>query len=61
MASAVCLQADSRRIKGIFMKMYDELKIEVYLLQEEDVIRTSFEGEVEGDETKYPVPGDWLE
>ena len=43
------------------MKMYDKLKIEVYLLQEEDVIRTSFEVEVEGDETKYPVPGDWLE
>lgn len=41
------------------MKMYDKLKIEIYLLQQEDVIRTSFEGEVEGDETKYPTPEDW--
>ena len=43
------------------MKKYDKLEIEVCLLQEEDVIRTSFEGVVDGDETKYPVPGDWLD
>ena len=41
------------------MKMYDKLKIEIYFLQQEDVITTSFEGEVEGDETKYPTPEDW--
>ncbi len=38
---------------------YDEIKIEVLVLTCADVIRTSQEGTVEGDETKYPVPGGW--
>lgn len=42
------------------MKMYEKLEIEVYILQVEDVIRTSF-GAVDGDETKYPIPEDWLD
>ena len=41
------------------MKMYEKLEIEVYILQAEDVIRTS--GVVDGDETKYPIPEDWLD
>ena len=41
------------------MKIYDKLEIEVYLFEQEEVIRTSFAGEVDGDETKYPIPEDW--
>ena len=43
------------------MKRYDKVEIEVYLFEQEDVIRTSFTGKVDGDETKYPVPEDWAE
>ena len=43
------------------MKRYDKVEIEVYLMDSEDVIRTSFGGVVDGDETKYPVPEDWVE
>ena len=43
------------------MKIYDKVEIEIYFLEHEEVIRTSFNGVVEGDETKYPIPEDWAE
>ena len=41
------------------MKKYEEIKIEVLLLSNEDIVTAS--GEVDGDETKYPIPGGWGE
>ena len=38
---------------------YEEIEIQVLAFAEEDIVRTS--GEVDGDETKYPVPGGWAE
>lgn len=40
-------------------KIFEKLEIRIVLFEQEDVIRTS--GEVEGDETKYPIPGGWAE
>lgn len=40
-------------------KIFEKLEIKIVLFEQEDVIRTS--GEVEGDETKYPIPGGWAE
>ena len=39
-------------------KIFEQLEIRIILFEQEDVIRTS--GEVEGDETKYPIPDGWL-
>ncbi len=38
-------------------KKYDKVEIDVYTFKEEDIVRTS--GEVDGDETKYPIPDGW--
>jgi hypothetical protein len=43
------------------MKKYSQLEIKIVLFTDEDVVRTSQEGTVDGDETKYPVPGGWAE
>lgn len=40
------------------MKVYDEIKIEILLFSNNDIVTTS--GEVDGDETKYPVPDGWV-
>ena len=40
-------------------KIYNNIEIEIYMYASEDVIRTSPNGEVDGDETKYPIPEDW--
>lgn len=45
--------------KDIMKKIFNEVKIKIVLFKEEDMIRTS--GEVEGDETKYPIPDGWAE
>lgn len=39
------------------MKKYEEIKIEILLLSNEDIVKTS--GEIDGDETKYPIPDGW--
>ena len=41
------------------MKKYEEIKIEILLFRDEDIVTAS--GEVDGDETKYPIPGGWGE
>ena len=41
------------------MKKYEEIKIEILILRNEDIVTVS--GEVDGDETKYPIPGGWGE
>ena len=38
---------------------YEEIKISILTFSEEDIVRTS--GEVDGDETKYPIPDGWGE
>ena len=38
---------------------YEKIEIEIYTFQEADIVRTS--GEVDGDETKYPIPDGWAE
>ena len=40
-------------------RIFEKVEIKIVLFEQEDVIRTS--GEVEGDETKYPIPGGWAE
>ena len=40
-------------------KIFEKVEIKIVLFEQEDVIRTS--SEVEGDETKYPIPGGWAE
>ena len=42
-------------------KKYNEIEIKIYTLQADDIVTlsTSGLGEVEGDETKYPIPNDW--
>ena len=40
-------------------KIFEKVKMEIVLFEQEDVIKTS--GFVDGDETKYPIPGGWLE
>ncbi len=41
------------------MKKYETIEIQICVWQSDDIIRTS--GEVDGDETKYPIPGVWTE
>ena len=38
-------------------KKYSELEIEICTIEDADIVRTSYE--VEGDETKYPIPDTW--
>ena len=40
---------------------YEKIKIEIYMFQDMDIVTFSSSGEVDGDETKYPVPEDWVE
>ena len=40
-------------------KKYEKVEIDVYIFEEEDIVTAS--GEVDGDETKYPIPGGWGE
>lgn len=40
-------------------KTYDELEIKICLMEANDCITAS--GEIDGDETKYPVPDSWLD
>ena len=39
-------------------KIFEKVEIKIVLFNQEDMIRTS--GEVDGDETKYPIPDGWL-
>lgn len=43
-------------------KIFEKVEIKIILFNQEDMIRTSGEtsGEVDGDETKYPIPDGWL-
>lgn len=38
-------------------KRYEEIEIQILLLNCEELVRTS--GEVDEDETKYPIPNGW--
>ena len=40
-------------------KKYEKVEIDVYMFEDEDIVTAS--GEVDGDETKYPIPGGWGE
>jgi hypothetical protein len=40
-------------------KQYETIDITLYVLSCGDVIRTSQQGEVDGDETLYPTPDGW--
>lgn len=40
-------------------KQFDELEIKICLMVANDCLTTS--GEVDGDETKYPIPDGWAE
>ena len=39
---------------------YEKIKIEIYMFQDMDIVTFSSSGEVDGDETKYPIPDGWL-
>lgn len=39
---------------------YEKIKIEIYTFQDVDIVTLSTSGEVDGDETKYPIPDGWL-
>lgn len=43
------------------MKKYDKIEIEIYNFENDDIVTTSSSGVVDGEETLYPVPGDWGE
>ena len=38
-------------------KEYEKIQIEFILFKDNDIVKTS--GEVDGDETLYPIPGGW--
>ncbi len=40
---------------------YEKIKIEIYMFQDMDIVTFSSSGEVDGDETKYPIPDGWAE
>ena len=40
---------------------YQKIKIEIYMFQNADIVTFSSSGEVDGDETKYPIPDGWAE
>ena len=40
---------------------YEKIKIEIYMFQNTDIVTLSTSGEVDGDETKYPIPDGWAE
>ena len=39
---------------------YEKIKIEIYMFQDMDIVTLSTSGEVDSDETKYPIPDGWL-
>lgn len=39
---------------------YEKLTIEIYTFQDVDIVTLSTSGEVDEDETKYPIPDGWL-
>ena len=39
---------------------YEKIKIEIYAFQDVDIVTLSTSGEIDGDETKYPIPDSWL-
>lgn len=39
---------------------YEKIKIEIYAFQDVDIVTSSISGEIDGDETKYPIPDAWL-
>ena len=39
---------------------YEKIKIEIYAFQDVDIVTSSISGEIDGDETKYPIPDGWL-
>ena len=43
------------------INQYEKIKIEIYMFQDVDIVTSSSSGEVEGDETKYPIPDGWAE
>ncbi len=40
---------------------YETIELEIYIFENTDVITMSGSGEVEGEETKYPIPGGWVQ
>ena len=42
---------------GFMKKEYEKIQIEFILFKDNDIVKTS--GEVDGDETLYPIPGGW--
>ena len=40
---------------------YEKIKIQIYTFQAEDIVTLSYSGEVDGDETKYPIPDGWAQ
>ena len=43
------------------INQYEKIKIEIYMFQNADIVTLSSSGEVDGDETKYPIPDGWAE
>lgn len=43
------------------INQYEKVKIEIYMFQDVDIVTFSSSGEVDGDETKYPIPDGWAE
>ena len=43
------------------INQYEKIKIEIYMFQDVDIVTFSSSGEVDGDETKYPIPDGWAE
>jgi hypothetical protein len=42
-------------------KEYKALEITIYQFDNEDIVTLSTSGEIDGDETKYPIPDGWAE
>ena len=40
---------------------YQKIEIELYIFQDTDIVTLLTSGEVDGDETKYPIPDGWAE
>jgi hypothetical protein len=39
---------------------YEKIEIEIYTFHAADIVTLSTSGEVDSDETKYPIPDGWL-
>ena len=42
-------------------KEYKTLEITIFQFAQEDIVTFSFSGEVDSDETRYPIPEGWME